>query len=214
MPNFTLDVVTLNDDFLTAASDVASVAAQADVLFVQEAKRTPVRPLLPRQRFGVLQRLNSQAEAGVAVVWRRATVDVARTGERGLTLTVLPDGAAILPRYTAWVRGRVQGHRVLLASTHRPPLRYARLWPLFDAALVARLWRARRFGRFVIVGIDANQRNPLALARAAGLRWVAPAGSIDGFLVSPELEVASLEDLAKGSSDHNPVRARLVFPAR
>ena len=60
----------------------------------------------------------------------------------------------------------------------------------------------------VIIGMDANERNPQEMARRTGLKWVSPPGSIDGFLVSPEVKVEKMWRLPQGASDHQPVVAK------
>lgn len=47
------------------------------------------------------------------------------------------------------------------------------------------------------------------MARKTGLSWHAPKGSIDGFLVSSEVDVEKLWRLPKGTSDHDPAVAQL-----
>lgn len=118
----------------------------------------------------------------------------------------------MLPRYLTWSRVTLDDITPgWVATTHRPPGRYAWLWPAYDAAVAARI-RAVPRDRWVIVGIDANHPNPQRLARMAGCRWVAPKDSIDGFLIRGPIEVASIRRLPQRNSDHHPVllRARIT----
>lgn len=203
-----LRLASVNDDFGTAASNVPEVAPHADVIFVQEGKRTPIDPLLDTG-WGVHQDISSDALAGSALAWRKSLVIVTAVGT---TLGVLPHGAAMLARYIAWARGSFYGRRLWLASCHRPPLRYRRLWPLFDAHLAARVRAARMARRLVVIGMDANERDARRLATLCGLKWVAPEGSIDGFLVSKSLRVSDVRRLPRGTSDHHPVLATVHIP--
>lgn len=56
--------------------------------------------------------------------------------------------------------------------------------------------------------MDANHRDPKLMEKATGLRWVAPPGSVDGFLVSDRVRVENMFRMAKGPSDHHPVVAK------
>lgn len=195
----TLTVATVNDDFTDRKTNLKRV--NADVMLVQEAKNTNLRKTM-NDTFGVHQAARED-KAGSAVVWKKGE---AKATDRGYALGVQPNGAAMLTRWMSWTDMNVDGVKVRMISVHRPPKRYARLWPAFDAHLAAFVKSTKGP---VVVGMDANQTNPQAMARRTGLKWVAPQGSIDGFLVSPGVVVEKMRRLAKGSSDHHPVVAKI-----
>ena len=160
--------------------------------------------MLNRRRFGVHQAARDD-KAGSAVVWKKGEVKVT---DRGYRLGVTPQGAAMLKRFMSWTDMTVDGAKVRMISVHRPPLRFKRLWPDFDRNLAAFI---KQSDVPVVVGMDANQRNPRALARMTGLRWHAPKGSIDGFLASRSVRFERTWRADKGSSDHHPVLARITL---
>lgn len=199
-------VATINDDFGTRRSNLPRV--RADVMLVQEAKNENVRRLLRGRGVGVHQNTRRQDQQGTAVVWSRK---VARAVDGGYAMGVRPHGRAMLNRWINWEDVVIDGTKVRMVSVHRPPARFKALWPLFDRNL-ARFVRHSRVP--MVIGMDANQVNPHALAKGTGLRWHAPAGSIDGFLVSPGIKVEDLRRLPRATSDHHPVIARFTIKKR
>lgn len=195
-----LTIATVNDDFTDDKTNLRRV--KAGVVMVQEAKNTRVREALNRERFGVHQGLRDD-RAGAAIAWKRESV---KAGERGYSLGVEPRGAAMLRRLISWVDVSVGGAKVRMISVHRPPARFKRLWPEFDRNLAAFIKQTKGP---VVVGMDANQRNPRALAHLTGLRWHSPQGSIDGFLASRSVHFDRMWRAPKGTSDHHPVLARI-----
>jgi endonuclease/exonuclease/phosphatase family metal-dependent hydrolase len=197
----TVTVATVNDDFTDSKTSVPRVRRSADVLLVQEAKNTRVRGELSRDTFGVHQNFKDTAQAGAAIAWKREVAHAVDSGEA----LASAQGHGILARWINFTDMTIDGQRVRMISVHRPPARAKALWPEFDRHLAAFV---KRHKGPVIIGLDANQRDPQRLAHMAGLRWVAPKGSIDGFLVSPRVHVESMWRLPKGASDHAPVVAK------
>lgn len=199
-----LTIATVNDDFTDRKTNLHRV--KAGVVLVQEAKNTNIRKEFPNaQRFGVHQGKRDD-KAGSAILWRKQ--DRLSAGKRGYALGVNPQGAAMLRRWITFTDLNVNGAKVRMISVHRPPKRFARLWPDFDRNLAAFIKSSKLP---VVVGMDANQKNPRALARMTGLRWHSPAGSIDGFLASRSVHFERTWRTAKGSSDHHPVLARITL---
>lgn len=197
----TVTVATVNDDFTDGKTSLPRVRRSAEVLLVQEAKNTRVRGELSRDRFGVHQNFKDTAQAGAAIAWKRDAVKVVDRGES----LASAQGHGIMARWMSYTDMTIDGQRVRMISVHRPPARAKALWPQFDRNLAAFV---KSHNGPVIIGMDANQRDPQKLARMAGLRWVAPQGSIDGFLVSPRVQVEKMWRLPKGASDHHPVVAK------
>lgn len=193
-------VATVNDDFTDRQTNLPGV--KADVMLVQEAKNTNIDRVMS-DSFGVHQNTGREDKAGSAVVWDKERV---KAGQRGYELGVDPGGAAMLKRWISWTDVKVDGVKVRMVSVHRPPQRFAHLWPRFDANLAAFV---RKHQGPMVIGMDANQREPRGLERATGLKWSAPKGSIDGFLVSAGIEVERIKRLPKRTSDHHPVVATL-----
>lgn len=201
-----LTVATVNDDFTDRVSNLLWVARRSDVLLTQENKRDTVRRLLP-VAWGVHQVTTSASTRGSAVAWRQSLVKAAFFDQR-----IAARGRGILPRRMTIVHGRVVANwtPITLIACHRP-LKRTRLQPMFDRTLAVYCTVLRRLGRVTVIGLDANQRNPKRLAHRCGLKWVAPDGSIDGFLVTKTVKVEAVWRLPKGSSDHHPVVAELVI---
>lgn len=193
-------VATVNDDFTDRKTNLKGI--KADVMLVQEAKNTNLRKALS-DKHGVHQNVKRDDKAGSAVVWKRGEV---KAGKRGYELGVEPKGAGMLRRWISWTDVKVDGQNVRMVSVHRPPKRFSHLWPAFDRNLAAFVKDTK--GK-IVIGMDANQQNPRAMAKRCGLKWQAPKGSIDGFLVSPGIRVKKLWRLPKGTSDHHPVVAKL-----
>lgn len=198
-----LTIATVNDDFTDHKTNVHRV--HAGVVLMQETKNTNLRKELNANRFGVHQG-RAEDKAGASVVWRKQ--DRLKVTGRGYALGVNPQGAQMLRRWINYTDMNVNGAKVRMISVHRPPQRFKRLWPDFDRHLAAFIKSSKLP---VVVGMDANQKNPQALARLTGLRWHAPAGSIDGFLASRSVHFERMKRLPKGSSDHHPVLARITL---
>ena len=210
-------VITLNDDFTDALSDVPAILLTEEpfAVLVQEGKRSRyrriLRRLLRRRRlraydggerlagYQSVQRTKTDAQAGLAIVWDARKAPLV-SGPHYQVL-VEPDGAAMLPRGVLWI---VVDHeswgRTVLATTHRPPWRYRHLWPAYDAAL--RTWASVRQARRLLVGLDANTRDLVGLAARIGL---SPAGKgIDGVMGRGFL-LRRPRRLRQRFSDHRPV---------
>jgi endonuclease/exonuclease/phosphatase family metal-dependent hydrolase len=98
-----------------------------------------------------------------------------------------------------------------MVSVHRPPKRYDRLWGAFDRNL-AKFVKSSKTP--IVIGMDANQVNPQRMARATGLKWHAPKGSIDGFLATPGIKFSHMHRLPNRHSDHYPVIADISIPKK
>lgn len=214
-----LTIITCNDDWASKGSNLAELLAHGfDLLFIQEGKRAVYRTLsdsktgarlLPITKYGVHQDTKSLARAGSVVVWDHTTIR--RTGS-GFTFGVKAPG--LLARWVAWLRATAGGRRLWPASAHRPPVRVRRWWDPFDVALIARTRLALAARRFPIIGMDCNEHGgPARLKRSLkALRWHAVGDSIDGFLLHRKIEVLSITELPKDTSDHHPVVARIRIP--
>lgn len=200
-----LTIATVNDDYTDEKTNLKRLK-NVGVVMVQEAKNTNLRDEFPNeQRFGVHQAKRDD-KAGSAILWKKQ--DRVTAGKRGYVLGVNPQGAAMLRRWINFTDLNVNGAKVRMISVHRPPKRFARLWPDFDRNLAAFIKSSKLP---VVVGMDANQKNPQALARMTGLRWHSPTGSIDGFLASRSVHFERTWRTPKGSSDHHPVLARITL---
>ncbi len=201
----TFTVATVNDNFNSPKSNLPHV--KADVLLAQEAKAVNAHKALSDE-YGVHQNVHRKDQQGSAVAWDKDRVKAVKSG---YAMGVAPHGAGMLTRWINYTDVKVDGVKVRMVSVHRPPKRFKRLWPLFDANL-ARFVKQSKLP--IVVGLDANERHPAALARKTGLKWSAPKGSIDGFLVSEGIHVEKTWRLPKGSSDHHPVMAKLRLSAK
>lgn len=214
-PRATLTVATVNDDFTTPLrSHAQHMRKKADVVLYQEGKTHDYRKLLRNEdRFGVHQNFKDEGKAGAAISWDKREVTAKN---RGYRFGVDNRGEKMLDRWINFVDMKVDGRMVRVATVHRPPQRFANLWKFFDQNL-------QRFAKSsphpLIIGMDANQQNPKRMAAMAGMKWVAPKGSIDGFLVSPGIRVERKENgerklwtLPEGSSKgHHPTVAKFVI---
>jgi len=199
-------VETMNDDFVSPKSNLPK--AKASVVLVQEAKNEVVRNRVP-DGYGVHQNTHRKDQAGTAVTWKRKDV---HADASGYALGVSHGHEKMLDRWINWTDVTVDGVKVRMISVHRPPLRFKNLWPAFDRNVAAFVKHTKLP---VVIGMDSNEHGgPDALARATGLRWVGPKGSIDGFLVSPGVSVEKVWRLPKGTSDHQPVVARIHVRAK
>lgn len=222
-----LTIATVNDDWATAGTNVGLVvdvrarkpkAAEptdsADLVFIQEGKRAKYADLVDPAAYNVQQDVSTKARAG-SVVIRRAAAPLAEQAHGWLFLV---RALGLLARYFAWQRlrvtgGKARGRLLLVGSAHRPPKRTARWWGVFDIALAARCRIAMRWGRLVIIGMDANQSHPEKLAKRCGLVWHSmPGYCIDGWLASPQIQFVDVQELPKATSDHHPLVAHIVIP--
>lgn len=199
----TLKIATVNDDFGTRGSNIGQVKHRADVVMLQEGKRAHYRKRVG-DSFGVMQNWTDAAHAGSALVWNKKTVTGGKQGQR---LGVLPHGRGMLARYLSFADVKVGGVKVRMVSAHRPPQRFRSLWPAFDRNLAAFVKKTKQQGLPMVIGMDANEKNPQGLARQCGLRWHAPKGSIDGFLTTRDVHFprGKTRELKKNTSDHHPV---------
>jgi hypothetical protein len=214
-----LVLIGCNDDFNSRASNLAELLAHdPDIIFIQEGKAADYRHLrgrdgkrlLPMHTWGVHQDTRHPertGRSGSVVIYRH---DAFTRTAGGFRFGVRARG--LLPRWTAWLRGRLGGVRAFLFATHRPPVRARAFWHPFDVATWARVRLALAAGRVVLGQMDSNEHGgPPRLPR--GLRWVAAGRSIDGFVLSRSAEVLQgPEELPKGSSDHHPIKARVRIP--
>jgi len=219
-------VVTCNDDFTDHVTGVRVLtrgqrflpkrvrarleAAKRAPLAVlcQETKNSRLRDLLPA-RFGVRQYLETDAMAGVAVVWDTEQAHALEgDGHAGHHVLVEPHGVAMEARGVTWQDvevGKVGSGRIVRpAAAHRPPGRYDHLWPEFDRAL--REW-ADASPYPVLLGIDANTLLIHALADRTGFTC-ARFYKIDAVLGRGKglRPVGKATPLPKGHSDHHPIR--------
>lgn len=202
----TFTIATVNDDFTDRKTNLRDV--NAAVVMVQEAKNTDVRKVRPGDKFGVHQNTARADQAGTAMLWDKERV---KAGKRGYAVGVKPQGAQMLERWINFTDVNVDGAKVRMVSVHRPPKRFARLWPDFDRNLAAFV---KKSPLPVIIGMDANQANPRRLAHLTGLKWHAPKGSIDGFLATRGIRFESMRTLPKGTSDHHPLKAKISIAPR
>lgn len=210
------EVVSLNDDFTTRATDAPSVlrARQPLALGIQEGKATDYRARVG-SRWGVRQRLALQATAGVAVLWdldRARAVGVTkdnpkRTGHGWLPLVSPRPGEDMLTRGVVWQDVRVldAGRVVRLASTHRPPWRHRHHWREFDQGLDS--WLALSPVPVVLMLDNNSTRRPNLNAR-----WRWHGAGIDGVLT--DLPVRSVLQLHQRRSDHAPVSIAVRIPRK
>lgn len=203
----TFTIATLNDGFDVKGSDIKNV--KADVVMMQETKFTDVRKKLPNsEKFGVHQNFKRQDQAGSAVVWNKKEV---QGGKRGYANAVKPQGAAMLQRWANFTDVKVDGATVRMVSVHRPPQRMSRLWNDFDKNLAAFV---KKSPHPVVIGMDANQRNPRRMAHLTGLQWHAPRGSIDGFLATRGIKFENVRRGPEAGSHHHPIFAKITVPPR
>lgn len=212
-------VITLNDDFTDTRSDVPALLKNDApfAILIQEGKRSRFgrilrrlrRQLRKRQAKGLdleqdlgdyrqVQKIKTDATAGLAIVWDAAKAPL--VAGPFFRVLVEPRGAAMLPRGVLWV---VVDHpawgETVLATTHRPPGRYAYLWPAYDTALAR--WVAHRPFP-VLLGLDTNTRRLHALARKMGMT-VAGKG-IDAVMATGR-RLSKPRRLKRRNSDHRPV---------
>lgn len=199
----TISVVTVNDDFGTRKSNLPHL--HAGVILGQETKVVNSQHALGKD-YGVHQNTDRLDKKGTTVAWKK---DRFHALHSGYAMGVEPHGRGMLNRWINFTDMEVEGKKVRMVSVHRPPERFKSLWPLFDKNLADFVKQSKLP---VIIGMDANQHDPKALAKMTGLEWHAPEGSIDGFLTTPGIKVSHMRRLNKGSSDHHPVQAQFTIP--
>lgn len=206
----TIRITTFNDDFTDEHTDLRHV--HGGVVMVQEAKNVDVRGVVDQQTYDTFQNRKTDARAGSALYFKQDRFSVRGHGQK---LLASPDGNDdMLKRYVSWNDLKVKGKDITIrmASAHRPPGDEKDEWPEFDRNLAEFAAKARRDGVPVVIGMDANQENPQALAKKCGLVWHAPKGSIDGFLASPEVRFNGVPKRGtdKYSEGHTPVSASIT----
>lgn len=216
--------VTLNADFTDRRSDLRHVVTHSGkrrrrladrpwIVFGQETVREDWSRLAPAG-WATTQDMSTEATRGVAIAWDTAHVEA--VGDWRCVL-LLPErrGVEMRGRWVIAQDVRIGGEAVTLASTHRPPERYAHLWPEFDRALAA--W-VRRQRHPVILGMDTNvpglgivkPGRRRRLARSLGMRQAGY--GIDAVLVTPPLRVRPVRWLPKRTSDHRAVEVAVTVP--
>lgn len=216
-----IEGVTINDDWANDASDVPAILAARRPAWggIQEGKNEDYADMLESERYGVEQRMTSEATQGVALVYDRhqlRTVGTAvdnphKVGRGYMQLT--PAGHGILARGVVWqdvcVRGPLgRRRRVRIASTHRHPKRARAMWPAFDKALTE--WVAASPIPVWVVG-DFNA--PLGSVQLHGVTRRKGAG-IDGHILTLPLSfaVSFVRRLRWRTSDHRGVAALVRVP--
>lgn len=213
-------IVTLNDDFTDALTDTTSLLNDGTpfAILIQEGKRTLYARVLRRLRKRLKRRhakghgvggwlplgyqsaqiTDTDATKGLAIVWDAATAPL--VAGPFFTVLVEPHGAAMLPRGILWIIvDHPQWGRVTLATTHRPPARYRRLWAMYDRALAN--WVDGNLYP-ILLGLDANTPRLIALAKWVGLQ-VAGKG-IDA-VMAKGFRLRRPRRLKRRHSDHRPV---------
>lgn len=212
--------ISINDNFANEISDVPALLATRQPMWVgvQEGLRSNFRELLGL-RWGVRQRLTSEATQGVAVIWDRLRFrafrgHIDKPHRRGHGWKAIADSLETRMRGVIWqdgvVRRKVAGVRLLvrLASTHRFPRRERERWPVFDEHLVAWILACPddlHLVLFMDCNEDGGPSHLLELLEAAApgrYRWIGR--GIDGCITDLD-DAAIAEVLARRTSDHKPV---------
>lgn len=210
-------VVTLNDDFTDRLTDATALLEDGTpfAILIQEGKNTRFRRVLRRLRrrlkaranqkgdewlplgYQTVQDMTSEATRGLAIIWDSHTAPMAFHRWKVL---VEPHGAAMNARGILWV---VVDHKdwgyIILATTHRPPWRYRRLWPEYDKALQE--WVDAQ-GYPILLGMDANTRRFMRLGAYLGL--LASGQGIDA-VMAKGFRLKRPRRLKRRNSDHRPV---------
>lgn len=216
------DVITLNDDWENKKSDLAATltARRPMAVLIQEGKNNVYTRLLRRfvaklkkrakpvtwpAHYKVAQITTNKGTAGVAVVWD-STKFHKNSGPHHEVLCE-PHGKKIEPRGVTWIRGYPiaadgsHGPVMILASAHRPPLRFKALWAEFDANL--KKWVHSRQVP-VVFGMDTNTHGFKALGKKYGVHVAGH--RIDAVFASAPLTLGAVTVLAKRTSDHRAVK--------
>ena len=145
-------MVTANLDFYSGhnADYLAHLAADADVLMLQEVKDILVADLVP-DGWKACQDTTSDAKAGASVAYRADTI--ALDGWWLVKGCDAPDGGGMLPRWIMCADLTHEAGDVFTAiSAHAPPPRYSELQPEFNAQVAYVVADSRA----PVVGADAN----------------------------------------------------------
>jgi hypothetical protein len=220
-----IEGITLNDLWANVASDVVAVleARRPAWIGIQEGKSNDYAQLLERHdlghRYGVVQRMTSEATQGVAIVYDRtqlvpvgAVVDDRRFRGSGWE-QLTPAGHGILARGVVWLDVRIagpfgRGRVVRLADTHRLPERVPdEVRRRYDQALDEWLEASPLP---VWLTIDANERRVHRLRFRGRKRIV----GIDGHVITGALRYVDqrVRRLLRRTSDHAPVAALVRVP--
>lgn len=220
-----IEGISLNDLWANVASDLVPVleARRPAWVGIQEGKSNDYARLIAHQhlddRYGVVQRMTSEATQGVGIVYDRtqltpigAAVDDPRQRGSGWA-ELTPAGHGILARGVVWQDVRIagpggRGRIVRLASVHRPPARVPdRVRHEFDRALNEWLTASPMP---VWLVLDANERN-LRRLRFRGRKRIV---GIDGHVITGALRYVDqrVRQLARRTSDHAPVAALVRVP--
>ena len=203
-----LRVVTANVNFgngpAKVREDIKRYRPKADVILFQEVKNVDLKNFFNLDNWKVLQNTSSKAKAGSAVVYRKSVVS--KQVNRGLHIGTRPHGKDILTRWINWVDVKlVNGTVVRLASLHMPPARYPGLQ---DNMVRNTVDFIKKSPHPVLVGGDWNfkvNNDPKNITGKTGLK--ARGKGIDGFYFAAKtVKFVNIKRLAKGNSDHHPVR--------
>ena len=222
----TLKVVTANLAWRGqpgVREDWKTIGANADIVFVQEAKNVNLREALG-DGWIVRQDTSNDAVRGSAVVVRRSSV--ASVGAlrlvKGVDESWCPEPGGILTRWIAKVDVQLtSGTTLTAASLHMPPPRcawgpgspYARM-----ADNVVQFANNNADGP-LILGADWNKvvdadPNDIGTRAKPDLKPRGPdtGKRIDGFYVSESIATRDLHYLAETGSDHRPVQMVVTVP--
>lgn len=208
--------VSINDDWANAASDVAQIVEDLTPLLVgvQEGFRRRYRHDLGR-RWGVFQRHDSDATAGVAVIWDRhrcKSIGPRRDQhpERiGHGWQALDHTKGLRTRGVCWddlqLIHPLPGipNRFRVASWHRDPERFEEHWPDFDHPALRWL---RKSPLPTIVFQDSNQQGgPDFILDHLGkaYAWHADGEKIDGAIVHRAFHAGPVVSRPRQTSDHD-----------
>lgn len=217
--------ISLNDLWANVASDLVAVleARRPAWVGLQEGKSNDYARLIAHQhlddRYGVVQRMTSEATQGVAIVYDRtqlvpigtAVDDPRHRGSGWEELT--PAGYGVLARGVTWLDVRIAGplglgRVVRVASVHRHPGSVPdHVLRAFDRALDA--WLAASPLPVWLV-LDANERKVHRLRFRGRKRIV----GIDGHVITGALRYVDqkVRRLVRRTSDHAPVAGLVRVP--
>lgn len=208
-------IVTANVDFTLRPAqvkeDLERIIKRADIICFQEAKRVDLDRLIKDKDWEVYQPMANEATRGSAVAWRKS---MAKEVREGRVIGTTPHGRGMLTRHIVWVKLRINGKILVVASCHLPPKRY---WGLVYNIMLASI------GTFiggrkvpVLIGADWNKivtRAADILALARRFNGQTRGVHIDGFLLVGRGKwkfVAPAISLFNTHSDHNPVQSKIA----
>jgi hypothetical protein len=211
-------IVTLNDDFTDHLTDPTALLDDGApfAILVQEGKRTLYRRVLRRLRrrlkrqaksnggwmplgYQAAQITDNDATKGLAIIWDAATAPL--VAGPSYEVLVEPHGAAMLPRgILSIVVDHPEWGETVLATAHRPPLRYARLWAEFDRNL--QTWVRIHRDLPILLGMDTNTTRLADLAKRVGLQV---AGKRIDAVMAHGFHLGRPRSLKRRNSDHRPV---------